>query len=340
MTVLVTGAAGFIGYHVSSRLIQMGIPVVGIDNMNHYYDPLLKHARIAQLNLIAKQAHTDFILVESDIIDEQVVHATFSKYKPSSVINLAAQAGVRHSINNPQDYIQSNIVGFCNILEACQAYSVDHILYASSSSVYGGNTNIPYSEKHGTDHPLNLYAATKKANELLAHTYSSLYGIPATGMRFFTVYGPWGRPDMALFLFTKAILNRLPIQVFNNGDMQRAFTYIDDVVDSILLLLDKPPTENLSFNTSLPDPSTSWAPHRILNIGNPYTVPLMEYINAIETALGIDAIKDYLPIQPGDAPKSAPDIHALEQLIGYKPNTPIKEGVGKFVTWYRQFYSV
>ncbi len=340
MTVLITGAAGFIGFHLSKRLLESGTPVVGFDNVNPYYDPSLKRARIAQLKVAAQLAGTSFQLIEANLEDSQAVKAAFATHKPEKVVNLAAQAGVRYSIENPVAYIKSNLNGFGHILEGCRHYDVKHLVYASSSSVYGGNTSLPFSEGQGVDHPVSLYAASKKANELMAHTYSHLYGLPATGLRFFTVYGPWGRPDMALFLFTKAILAGDPIQVFNNGEMVRDFTYIDDIVESLIRVLDKPATPDLNFNSSHPDPSTSWAPYRVFNIGNSRPTPLMNYIEAVENALEIQAVKNFLPMQPGDVPATASDTSALESWINFKPSTSINEGVSKFVSWYRKFYNV
>jgi UDP-glucuronate 4-epimerase len=340
MTVLVTGAAGFIGFHLSIRLLERGAPVVGFDNVNPYYDPSLKRARIAQLKATADRTATSFQLIEADLEDRQAVEAAFEIHKPTKVVNLAAQAGVRYSIENPAAYIQSNLVGFGHILEACRHYCIKHLVYASSSSVYGGNSNLPFSEHQGVDHPVSLYAASKKANELMAHTYSHLYRLPATGLRFFTVYGPWGRPDMALFLFTKAILAGEPIQVYNNGQMVRDFTYVDDIIESLIRLLDKPAAPDPAFDPSRPDPATSWAPHRVFNIGNSNPTPLMDYIEAVENTLGITANKEFLPMQPGDVPATAADTSALEDWTGFKPNTPMKDGVSRFVAWYREFYGV
>ncbi|MCX5929884.1 MAG: NAD-dependent epimerase [Synechococcus sp. LacPavin_0920_WC12_MAG_50_7] len=340
MTCLVTGAAGFIGFHLSRRLLERGTAVLGFDNVNPYYDPALKRARIAQLQATAARTGSSFQLIEANLEDRAAVEEAFMEHKPQQVVNLAAQAGVRYSIENPAAYIQSNLVGFGHILEGCRHHGIEHLVYASSSSVYGGNTNLPFSEHQGVDHPVSLYAASKKANELMAHTYSHLYKLPATGLRFFTVYGPWGRPDMALFLFTKAILAGEPIQVFNNGQMVRDFTYVDDIVESLLRVLDKPATPDPAFDPSQPDPSTSWASHRIFNIGNSNPTPLMVYIEAIENALGITAIKELLPLQPGDVPATAADTSALETWTGFKPNTPVREGVARFVAWYRDFYGV
>jgi len=339
MTVLVTGAAGFIGYHLSQRLLEHGIAVVGFDNLNPYYDPSLKRARHTQLEATAARTATHFELIEADLEDRAAVEAAFATHQPKQVVNLAAQAGVRYSIENPAAYIQANLVGFGHILEGCRHHGVEHLVYASSSSVYGGNTQLPFSEHHSVDHPVSLYAATKKANELMAHTYSHLYGLPATGLRFFTVYGPWGRPDMALFLFTKAMLEGRPIQVFNNGQMTRDFTYVDDIIESLIRLLDKPAAPDPAFDAPNPDPASSWAPHRVFNIGNSNPMPLMDYIEAVESALGITATKEFLPMQPGDVPTTAADTSALEAWIGFKPNTPVKDGVARFVAWYREFYA-
>ena len=340
MTVLVTGAAGFIGFHLSARLLQQGREVVGFDNLNSYYDPALKRARIAQLVATAERTGSTFQLIEADLEDRVAVDAAFAEHKPQKVVNLAAQAGVRYSIENPAAYIQANLVGFGHILEGCRHHGVEHLVYASSSSVYGGNTRMPFSEQHSVDHPVSLYAASKKANELMAHTYSHLYGLPATGLRFFTVYGPWGRPDMALFLFTKAILEGKPIQVYNSGQMVRDFTYIDDIIESLIRLLEKPASADLTFDPQAPNPSTSWAPHRVFNIGNSNPTPLMDYIEAVEQALGTTAEKDFLPMQPGDVPATAANTSALEDWVHFKPNTPVQEGVAKFVVWYREFYGV
>ena len=340
MTLIVTGAAGFIGFHLSTRLLERGTPVVGFDNVNSYYDPSLKRARMAQLEATAARTGVSFELIEADLEDRAAVEAAFEHHTPTKVVNLAAQAGVRYSIENPAAYIQANLVGFGHILEGCRQHGIKHLVYASSSSVYGGNTNLPFSEHQGVDHPVSLYAASKKANELMAHTYSHLYGLPATGLRFFTVYGPWGRPDMALFLFTKAILAKEPIQVFNNGEMVRDFTFVDDIIESLIRVLDRPAAPDPNFNPQAPDPATSWAPHRVFNIGNSNPTPLLDYIAAIEDALGMEATKEFLPMQPGDVPATAADTAALEAWTGFKPNTPVKEGVAKLVAWYRQFYGV
>jgi UDP-glucuronate 4-epimerase len=350
MTVLVTGTAGFIGFHLSTRLLERGTAVLGFDNMNPYYHPTLKWARISQLHATAKRTGTAFSLIEADLEDTQSVAAAFrgqassgidlTPGAPTKVVNLAAQAGVRYSIENPAAYIQSNIVGFGHILEGCRNNDIEHLVYASSSSVYGGNTKLPFSEHQGVDHPVSVYAASKKANELMAHTYSHIHGLSATGLRFFTVYGPWGRPDMALFLFTKAMLAGEPIKVFNNGQMTRDFTYVDDIVESLIRVLDKPAVPNPDFDPVHPDPATSWAPHRVFNIGNSNPTHLIDYIEALENALGISATKEFLPMQLGDVMATAADTSALEAWTGFKPNTPIQDGVARFVAWYRQFYGV
>lgn len=340
MTVLVTGAAGFIGFHLSTRLLERGTQVIGFDNVNSYYDTSLKRARIAKLQATSDTSGTPFKLIEANLEDRQAVEAVFNNHNPRKVVNLAAQAGVRYSIENPSAYIQSNLVGFGHVLEGCRQNGIEHLVYASSSSVYGGNTNLPFAEHQGVDHPVSLYAASKKANELMAHTYSHLYSLPTTGLRFFTVYGPWGRPDMALFLFTKAMLAGEPIQVFNNGAMVRDFTYVGDIIESLIRVLDKPAASDLAFNPMHPVPGTSWAPHRVFNIGNSNPTPLMEYIEAVENSLGVKAAKEFLPMQPGDVPSTAADTSALEAWIGFKPNTSVKDGVAQFVAWYRHFYAV
>ena len=338
MKILVTGAAGFIGFHLSKELLLRGYEVVGVDNINSYYDISLKKARIKILE--KNSINNNFILKKGNLEDSSFIKRIFSEYRPQKVVNLAAQAGVRYSLENPMAYINSNIVGFQNIIEQSKEYKVEHLVYASSSSVYGGNTSLPFSEKNSVEHPISIYAASKKANELVAHTYSHLYNLPTTGLRFFTVYGPWGRPDMALFLFTKAILNYESIKVFNNGNMQRDFTYIDDVVESIYRLIKKPPKANNFFDKSKIDPSISWAPYKVFNIGNSNSVSLLSYIEAIEESLKIKAIKEFLPLQPGDVPCTSSDNSKLENWINYKPNTTIKDGVSKFVSWYRKFYKV
>lgn len=332
MTCLVTGAAGFIGYHLSRRLLAAGHKVVGIDNLNSYYDPKLKQARLAQLD-----DYQDFQFVKASLEDQPAVEKLFSDHEFSYVLHLGAQAGVRYSLENPRAYIDANISGTLNILECCRhSQSLKHLIYASSSSVYGMNTKQPFSTDDPVDHPVSLYAATKKSNELMAHTYSHLYGIPATGLRFFTVYGPWGRPDMAYWLFTKAILEGQPIKVFNEGKMQRDFTYIDDIVEGIVRLMDHLPKPETGPESQRP--SRSWAPHRIYNIGNNQPVALGDFISTIEDALGKKAQKEMLPMQPGDVVATWADIDDLHAAIGYKPNTPLSDGIGNFVDWYRGYF--
>ena len=329
MHILVTGAAGFIGYHLSEKLLARGDSVTGLDNLNDYYDVSLKEARLARLQ---KLPHFNF--VRADLQDRAAMDDLFSKNHFDAVINLAAQAGVRYSLENPRTYIDSNIVGFTNVLECCRHHNIGHLVYASSSSVYGMNSTMPFSVHDNVDHPISLYAASKKSNELMAHTYSHLFGIPTTGLRFFTVYGPWGRPDMALFLFTKAILAGEPINVFNNGDMQRDFTYIDDIVDGIICVTDKPATANPDWDSSNPDPGTSGAPYRLYNIGNNNPVLLTDFIKAIENALGKTAKRNLLPMQPGDVAATYADIKDLTEDVGYKPQTSVQEGINNFVDWY------
>ena len=335
MKILVTGAAGFIGMTASLRLLERGDEVVGLDNLNDYYDVQLKRDRLARL-----QPHPAFRFVQLDVADRPGIEQLFAAEKFDRVIHLAAQAGVRYSLQNPHAYVDSNIVGFVNILEGCRHNQVQHLAYASSSSVYGGNTRMPFSEHDSVDHPVSLYAATKKANELMAHTYSHLYGLPTTGLRFFTVYGPWGRPDMALFLFTKAMLEGRPIEVFNEGRMQRDFTYIDDIVEGVLRVLDRPAEPDAGFDTSNPDPARSWAPFRVFNIGNQGPVELMAFVEAIENELGIKAQKNLRPMQPGDVPATHADVSALTQWTDFKPATSIATGVSRFVQWYRDYYKV
>ena len=349
MSILVTGAAGFIGFHVCKRLLYDGIDVIGYDNLNNYYDKKLKEARINKLKQISLSNETIFELIQSDLENNHSLNLAFEGIsetgknlniaKPRKVIHLAAQAGVRHSIENPKSYIQSNIVGFGNILENSRKHKIEHLLYASSSSVYGGNTLLPFSEKHSVDHPVSLYAASKKANELMAHSYSHLFNIPTTGLRFFTVYGPWGRPDMALFIFTKSIIQDKPISLFNYGDMVRDFTYVDDIVESIIRVLKKSPSLNRNFNTDKPDPSSSWAPYKIFNIGNSSPIPLIDYVKQIEISLDKKAIIKMEPMQPGDVSKTNADISCLENWIEFKPKTSIKEGISNFVEWYKDFYT-
>jgi UDP-glucuronate 4-epimerase len=332
MHILVTGAAGFIGFHVTKALLARGDCVVGLDNLNDYYDVRLKQARLAQIS-----DNPNFDFAQISLEDRPALESLFAKFSFDAVINLAAQAGVRYSLENPQAYIDSNVVGFTNVLECCRHNNIGHLVYASSSSVYGMNESMPFSIHDNVDHPISLYAATKKANELMAHTYSHLFNLPTTGLRFFTVYGPWGRPDMALFLFTKAIVNKEPIKVFNNGQMQRDFTYIDDIVEGVMRVLDKPATPNSAWSGLAPDPGTSSAPYRLFNIGNNNPVMLMDFIGAIEEALGETAIKDMLPIQPGDVEATYANIDDLDDYVGYRPATPINEGVNNFVQWYLNY---
>lgn len=332
MKILVTGTAGFIGNHLALKLLDRGDEVIGIDNLNDYYDVNLKNARLARILDYAN--YTD---IRADIADRDTMAALFKQHQPQRVVNLAAQAGVRYSIENPHAYIDSNIVGFLNILEGCRHHQIEHLVYASSSSVYGANETMPFSVHDNVDHPLSLYAASKKANELMAHTYSNLYQLPTTGLRFFTVYGPWGRPDMALFLFTKAILTGEPIKVFNYGKHRRDFTYIDDIVEGIIRTLDNPAQPNPNWSGLNPDPATSKAPWRVYNIGNQNPVELLSYIETLETALGKTAIKELLPLQLGDVPDTYADVEALVADVGYKPNTPIVEGIAKFVDWYLSY---
>ena len=337
-TILVTGAAGFIGAALSIRLLQRGERVVGLDNLNHYYDPPLKQARLRQIQAVARESAWRF--VEMALEDGDDLMALFAAEKPTVVVNLAAQAGVRYSLENPAAYIQSNLVGFGHLLEGCRHHGTENLVYASSSSVYGGNRNLPFHEQQPVNHPVSLYAASKKANELMAHTYSHLYGLPATGLRFFTVYGPWGRPDMAPMLFARAILAGEPIKVFNHGKMQRDFTYIDDIVEGVLRCCDKPATANPEFDPLQPDPATAAAPHRVFNIGNSHPTELLRFIEVMEQALGREAIKDFQPIQPGDVVATAADTSALEQWVGFKPSTSIETGVDAFARWYRDHFEV
>jgi UDP-glucuronate 4-epimerase len=334
-TVLVTGAAGFIGAALSQRLLAQGDRVVGIDNLNSYYDPALKQARLHQIEAVAAAGSWRFERLVLE--DGEALMALFAEERPQVVVNLAAQAGVRYSLENPAAYIQSNLVGFGHVLEGCRHHGVENLVYASSSSVYGGNRNLPFHEQQPVNHPVSLYAASKKANELMAHTYSHLYGLPATGLRFFTVYGPWGRPDMAPMLFAKAILAGEPIKVFNHGKMQRDFTYIDDIVEGVLRCCHKPATPNPDFDPLQPDPATAAAPHRVFNIGNSQPVPLLRFIEVMEQALGREAIKDFQPMQPGDVVATAADTKSLEQWVGFKPSTLLEIGIEKFAAWYIDF---
>ncbi len=338
-TYFVTGTAGFIGFHLTKRLLEMGTDVVGLDNVNDYYDVTLKRARLKLLEeTAAKQGSGLFDFYEADLTDQSAIDAVFSARQFNCVVNLAAQAGVRYSITNPRSYSQSNVVGFINILEACRQARTPHLVYASSSSVYGANRAVPFSVHDNVDHPLSLYAATKKSNELMAHCYSHLYQLPTTGLRFFTVYGPWGRPDMALYLFTRAILRGEPIDVYNHGKMQRDFTYIDDIVEGIVRTSQKPAAPSPQWDGMDPDPATSTAPYRIYNIGNNQPVELGHFIELVEKACGRPAIKRLLPMQPGDVPATYADIDALKADVGFSPSTPIEVGIAKFVGWYRDYY--
>ena len=340
MSILITGAAGFIGFNLSKKLIENGKKIIGLDNFNSYYDPKLKEARYKKLLKISQENNIKIDFYKENLENNEKLENIFSKHNISIVINLAAQAGVRYSIKNPSAYIQSNLVGFGNILECSRKYQIKHLIYASSSSVYGGNTKMPFSENDAVDHPISLYAASKRSNELMAHTYSHLYQLPTTGLRFFTVYGPWGRPDMALFLFVKAILEDKPINVFNNGDMTRDFTYIDDITESLLRLIDKSPKSINSIDKNNLKPSFSWSPFRIFNIGNSNPTKLIDYINTIESSLNKKAAINFLPMQKGDVEATFADTTSLENWIDFKPNTPISKGVSEFVSWFREFYNV
>lgn len=332
-TILVTGAAGFIGFHLSARLCKEGYSVTGIDNLNDYYDVNLKQSRLSQLKNLP-----DFKFYQLDLTDKKGIDELFQKSNFNYVVNLAAQAGVRYSLTNPYAYLESNLHGFLNILEACRHNKIEHLIYASSSSVYGANKKMPFSVHHNVDHPISLYAASKKSNELMAHTYSALYNLPTTGLRFFTVYGPYGRPDMALFIFTKAILEGTPIEVYNHGKMKRDFTYIDDIVEGITRLVTKIPAGSSSWNGITPDAATSFAPYRLFNIGNNKPVELMHFIEAIEGKLGKKAIKNLMPLQTGDVPETFADVDDLMIEVGFKPATPIEVGIGKFIEWYKAYY--
>jgi UDP-glucuronate 4-epimerase len=331
--VLVTGAAGFIGFHLARRLLEKGCKVVGIDNLNAYYEVQLKEARLEKLT-----PFDNFSIIKADLADRTRIEKVFQENEFDVVVNLAAQAGVRYSITNPHAYIDANLVGFGNILEGCRHNGVKHLVFASSSSVYGANTKMPFSVHHNVDHPVSLYAATKKANELMAHTYSHLYGLCCTGLRFFTVYGPWGRPDMALFLFTRAILDGKPIKVFNHGKMQRDFTYIDDIVEGVYRVMGSPPSPDASWRGDQPDPGTSYVNFRVFNIGNNQPVKLLDFIETLENVLGKKAEKDFQDLQPGDVPATYADIDDLKEQVGFAPETPIEEGIRRFVDWYREYY--
>ena len=331
---LVTGCAGFIGMHCALALLARGEQVVGIDNLNAYYEVSLKEARLARL-----QQQSGFTFERIDVADRAAMRALFERVRPTRVLHLAAQAGVRYSIDQPDDYTDSNLLGFGNILQGCRALQVAHLVFASSSSVYGGNAKLPYSERDAVDHPISYYAATKKANEVMAHSYAHLYGLPTTGLRFFTVYGPWGRPDMALFKFTRAMLANEPIDVYGQGQLVRDFTYIDDIVEGVLRVLDKPATPDPAFNPQAPHPGRGQAPYRVFNIGNNQPTVLMDYIAAIEAALGVQASKRLLPVQPGDMTATAADTRALAEWVGFAPNTAVSDGVARFVQWFKEFYA-
>lgn len=331
--ILVTGAAGFIGFHLSRRLLKDGDAVFGLDNLNDYYDVSLKQARLKLL-----QENEGFRFIRANLADRNELDSLFAKNGFEIVVNLAAQAGVRYSLKNPYAYLDSNLTGFLNILEGCRHHPAKHLVFASSSSVYGGNTRMPFSTRDNVDHPLSLYAATKKSNELMAHAYASLYRIPCTGLRFFTVYGPWGRPDMALFLFTRAIFENRPIDVFNHGKMKRDFTYIDDIVEGVVRVLDRIPEPDPAWRGDSPDPSSSFAPYRLYNIGNNRPVDLMEYITTLEDQLGRKAVRNLLPMQAGDVPATCADVDDLTADVGFRPATPITEGIRRFVAWYREYY--
>jgi UDP-glucuronate 4-epimerase len=333
--VLVTGAAGFIGFHLSNKLLASGYSVVGIDNMNNYYDVKLKRDRLSALT-----SHKQFTFRQIDLTDMAGMDSLVKELKITYIINLAAQAGVRYSLENPHAYLKSNLEGFLNVLEVCRHNDIKHLIYASSSSVYGANRKMPFSVHHNVDHPISLYAASKKSNELMAHTYSALFNLPTTGLRFFTVYGPFGRPDMALFLFTKAIIENRPIDVFNEGKMKRDFTFVDDIVQGIASLIDKIPAANENWSAYDPDPACSFAPYRVFNIGNNTPVELMRFIEVIENKLGKKAVKNFLPIQKGDVPETYADIDDLESVAGFKPSTSIEEGVDKFIDWYLDYYKI
>jgi UDP-glucuronate 4-epimerase len=335
VSVLLTGAAGFIGYHVAQHLLADGERVIGLDNLSDYYDPALKQARLDRL-----APHDAFRFERVDVSDRTAMVEVFRRHRPARVVHLAAQAGVRYSIVNPHAYADANLVGFLNVLEGCRHHGVEHLVFASSSSIYGANTRLPFSVHDNADHPLSLYAATKKANELMAHCYAHLYSLPCTGLRFFTVYGPWGRPDMALFLFTRAILEDRPIDVFNEGRMQRDFTYIDDVVEGVVRVLARPPAPDPAWSGDRPDPGTSRAPYRVYNIGNDRPVELLRYIEVLEERLGRTAKKNLLPLQPGDVSVTRADVDDLARDFGYRPQTTVEEGVARFVEWYRSYYGV
>ncbi|KIQ97128.1 NAD-dependent epimerase [Lysobacter sp. A03] len=335
MKILVTGTAGFIGSHLAMRLLERGDEVVGFDNLSDYYDVTLKQARLARF-----MGHPRYTHIQADLADRAAVESAFAMHKPQRVVNLAAQAGVRYAAQNPHVYVSSNVTGFLHVLEGCRHHGIEHLVFASTSSVYGANTTMPFSEHQSTEHPLTLYAATKKANEMMAHSYAHLYGIPSTGLRFFTVYGPWGRPDMALFLFTRAILAGEPIKVFNHGHHKRSFTYVDDIVEGVIRSLDHPPVANPDWNAAAADPATSNAPYRLFNIGNESTVELLRYIEVLEQCLGRKAQMELLPLQAGDVPDTEADVSELIKAVDYRPQVSVETGVANFVDWYRGYYKV
>ena len=335
--IIVTGAAGFIGFHVCKKLIELGQDILGIDNINSYYETEIKKARISEIAKKAKNSDEIWEFVKVDLEEKETLRTIFKRFQPNIVVNLAAQAGVRFSITNPDSYVKSNLVGFVNIIELCRNFNVGHLIYASSSSVYGGNSKTPFHENDPVNHPVSLYAATKRSNELIAHVYSHLYQIPCTGLRLFTVYGPWGRPDMAPMKFAKAIFARKPIHVFNRGEMIRDFTYVDDVVNCMIELINKPATPDNNFNPEKPQPAISWAPHRIFNIGNQDPIPLMQFIKTLEEEIGISAIKSFEDMQDGDVEVTHSSGDLMQEWINYKPNTPLKEGIHEFINWYKEY---
>jgi len=339
-TILITGVAGFIGFHICKRLIENGEDVIGIDNLNSYYDQNLKKDRLNELDTISKEINNSWIFKKGDIEDESFLAKIFISYKPNVVLHLAAQAGVRNSIDNPKVYIKSNLMGFGNILECCREHKIENFIYASSSSVYGGNENIPYSESDEVNHPVSLYAATKKSTEILAHSYSHLYQLPTTGLRFFTVYGPWGRPDMAPMIFTDALFKNKPLKVFNYGEMARDFTFIDDIVEVLVKLVDKPAKSDENFNKKHPSAYSSWSPFRIFNIGNSESIKLLDFISHLETEIGLKSKKQFLDMQQGDVKATSANTNLIEEWIGFKPKTPIKHGIKKFIKWYKIYYEL
>jgi len=339
-TILITGVAGFIGFHICKRLIENGEAVIGIDNLNTYYDQNLKKDRLNELDKISKEINNSWIFKKGDIEDETFLAKIFISYKPNVVLHLAAQAGVRNSIDNPKVYIKSNIMGFGNVLECCREHKIENLIYASSSSVYGGNVNIPYSEADEVNHPVSLYAATKKSTEILAHSYSHLYQLPTTGLRFFTVYGPWGRPDMAPMIFTDALFKNKPLKVFNYGEMARDFTFIDDIVEVLIKLVDKPAKSDGDFNKKDPRAYSSWSPFRIFNIGNSESIKLLDFINHLEIEIGLKSKKQFLEMQQGDVKATSANTNLIEEWIGFKPKTPIKDGIKKFIKWYKIYYEI